>query len=100
MPVLLLRATDVFTPNKFPAHTYVSRSARELEVACHNALMTPNVCLSISGPSKSGKTVLLQNTAGDENLIRIFGAQVKAADDLWSLTLLTDPLISRRPGRA
>ena len=53
-----LYATDVFTPNDFPEHTYVRREGEDLEQRLERALATPKVVVSISGPSKSGKTVL------------------------------------------
>jgi len=46
-----------------------------------------NVVVSISGPSKSGKSVLVQKVVGPENLIRVFGAQVARPEDLWASVL-------------
>src|SRR5262245_36192927 len=39
--------------------------------------------ISISGPSKSGKTVFVEQCLGRTNLIQITGAGVKSAADLW-----------------
>ena len=51
------------------------------------ALQTPNIIVSVSGPSKSGKSVLLQRAIGKDYLIRIFGPQIESAGDLWSAVL-------------
>jgi archaellum biogenesis ATPase FlaH len=73
-----LFATDVFTPNQFPEHTYIERPKEDLERKLRNALATPNVVVSISGPSKSGKTVLAKRLVGgrcridDEDTIAIW----------------------------
>jgi hypothetical protein len=39
--------------------------------------------VSISGPSKSGKTVLVTKVVAPENLIHIYGASIKIPEDLW-----------------
>jgi hypothetical protein len=78
---------DVFTPNEFPEHTYIERPKENLEAKLRNALMTPNVVVSISGPSKSGKTVLAKRLVGETNLIQVFGAEVTSGSDLWARVL-------------
>jgi len=50
-------------------------------------LKTPNMIISISGPSKSGKSVLLQKVVGKDYLIRIFGPQITKPDGVWSAVL-------------
>ncbi len=81
-----LRAVDVFTPSEFPLHTYVSRDDFRLEQRLQDALETPGELVSVSGPSKSGKTVLIERVAGDD-LIPISGAGIKSADQLWNRIL-------------
>jgi hypothetical protein len=70
-----LFATDVFTPNDFPEHTYVARTGPNLEMRSGDAIATPKVVVSISGPSKSGETVLIEKTVGKDNLILVSGAE-------------------------
>lgn len=82
----ILRSTDVFTPNEFPAWTYVERQD-DFERQVMNGLRTPNIIVSVSGPSKSGKSVLLQKVVGKDNLIRIFGPQIKEPGDVWDAVL-------------
>lgn len=83
---LELQASEVFTPNDFPSWTYVERK-QDFDNQVFLGLKTPNVIISISGPSKSGKSVLLQKVVGKEYLIRIFGPQITAPDGVWSAVL-------------
>ena len=82
-----LFATEVFTPNRFPEYTYIDRPKEELERKLRQALETPNVVVSISGPSKSGKTVLAKKLVGEGNIIHIFGAEVVSGAELWARVL-------------
>lgn len=82
-----MRATEIFTPNQFPVHTYVERGEEKLERLLKDALETPGEIVSISGPSKSGKTVLVERVVGRENLISISGAGLSSPDDLWDKVL-------------
>ena len=82
-----LKATDVFTPNDFPQHTYVERGAEELERRLRDALATPGEIVSVSGPSKSGKTVLVERVVGQDDLITVTGAGVRTPDMLWERVL-------------
>ena len=66
---------DVFTPNDFPRYTYVNRAVSPpLEQQLKQALATPKEVISISGPSKSGKTVLIEQVVGPDNLITVSGS--------------------------
>ncbi len=83
-----LTPTDVFTPNDFPRHTYVSRSANPpFEGRLRNALAIPKEVISISGPSKSGKTVLIERVVDADNLITVSGSEIYSADALWDRVL-------------
>lgn len=82
-----LFATEVFTPNQFPAYTYIERPKEDLEGKLKRALATPNVIVSLSGPSKSGKTVLAKKLVGEENLIHVFGAEIASGSELWERVL-------------
>jgi hypothetical protein len=79
-----LFAVDVFTPNDFPEFTYVTRQGPDLEQRLRDALATPKSPISISGPSKSGKTVLIEKTVGKDNMISVSGAEVRSGADLWA----------------
>jgi hypothetical protein len=86
LDALRLPATEVFTPYEFPLWTYVARE-QDFDRQVLNALRTPNIIISVSGPSKSGKSVLLQKVIGKDTLIHIFGPQIRAADDVWTAVL-------------
>ncbi len=80
----MVQATEVFTPTDVPTLSYVERSSRNFERDLRNAFDIPKMVVSISGPSKSGKTVLVTKVVAPENLIHIYGATIKTREDLWS----------------
>src|SRR6266511_259357 len=81
------RAVDVFTPSDFPTLTYVVRDDEQLEKRLRDALATPGEIVSVSGPSKSGKTVLVERVVGRDSLITITGAGIRAAEQIWDRIL-------------
>lgn len=82
-----LRAKHVFTPGSFPVHTYVERNDAQLDLQLRQGLETQGVIVSIAGPSKSGKTVLVERVVGEDNLVPVTGATVRRADDVWERAL-------------
>jgi len=82
-----LTAHDVFTPSSFPEHTYVPRADDDLEEKLRFALKTKGQIVSLSGPSKSGKTVLVEKVVGKEHLIPVVGAGVREPDAIWTRVL-------------
>jgi len=78
-----MRAKDVFTPGRFPEHTYVDDHLTEKAKQLHDALDDGSMLVSISGPSKSGKTVFVEHLLGKENLIQVTGAGVRSPNDIW-----------------
>jgi hypothetical protein len=58
-----------------------------LERKLERAVATPKVVISISGPSKSGKTVLVEKVVGKDSMILVSGAEVQNGEDLWSKVL-------------
>jgi len=82
-----LKATEVFMPGGYPQHTYVMREAEGLESALRDSVNTPGQVVSLSGPSKSGKTVLVERVVGRDSLITISGASLRSADDIWERVL-------------
>jgi hypothetical protein len=81
------KVQDVFTPNDLPKHTYVNRSALRLEEKLQDALLISKMIVSVSGPSKAGKSVLIQKVIDQKRLICISGATIKSPEDIWSQTL-------------
>jgi hypothetical protein len=84
---MVLKAVDVFTPGSFPEYTYVERTERGLEQNLRDSLETAGQVVSISGPSKSGKTVLVERVVGKDMLITVTGASIREPDDLWNQIL-------------
>lgn len=81
-----MKPTDVFTPGTFPEHTYVAvvdQTGKRVEARLKEYLSIPGMLVSITGPSKSGKTVLIEKVVGKDNLIPISGASIKSVADLW-----------------
>ena len=85
---LILTPVEVFTPNDFPRYTYVKRVVDPpLEGQLKTALETPKEVISISGPSKSGKTVLIEQIVGPDNLITVSGSEIDSVSSLWDRVL-------------
>lgn len=79
---------SVFTPNDFPRLTYVNRLVSPpLEARLQQALATPKEVISISGPSKSGKSVLIERVVGEDSLITVSGSEITDIASLWDRVL-------------
>lgn len=88
MSQLPLTSVEVFVPNDYPRHTYVDRSIDPpLEEALRRGLSTPKEVISVSGPSKSGKTVLIERVVGIDNLITVSGSEINTTESLWERVL-------------
>jgi hypothetical protein len=77
----------IFEPLNSQNPPYIQRQGEDLEQQLRDTLATPNIVVSLSGPSKSGKTVLVEGVVKDERLIVIFGSDIRKEDDLWQLVL-------------
>jgi predicted AAA+ superfamily ATPase len=62
-----MKATTVFTPTDVPTITYVERTSKNYEKELRDAFAIPKMIVSISGPSKSGKTVLVSKVVSKDN---------------------------------
>jgi len=80
-------SAEVFTPTSFPFLTYVERVELHNERLLREWMRSSTQVASVSGPSKAGKTVLIQRVVGEENLITVSGASVRSADQLWERVL-------------
>ncbi len=74
---------EVFTPTDQPTFTYVDRNGDKLEQTVRDYLSAKNAIVSISGPSKTGKTVLLRKVIEDDLLINVSGASIRSMEDFW-----------------
>jgi len=82
-----LKANEVFTPGTFPVHTYVTRSTTDIEQTLRDSIDTPGQIVSISGPSKSGKTVLVERVVTKDLILAITGASISKPSDVWDRVL-------------
>jgi hypothetical protein len=85
--VTKLSSGEVFTPTSYPTHTYVKRDELHHERLLEEWSRSSTQIASIAGPSKAGKTVLVQRVVGEGNLITVSGASVRAPDQLWERVL-------------
>jgi hypothetical protein len=74
-------------PTDVPTFTYVERSTHKFEQRLREAFSIPKMIISISGPSKSGKTVLVNKVIEKDNLIQVSGASITTPEDLWMKVL-------------
>jgi hypothetical protein len=83
----MLRYSDVFVPGGFPRHTYNPRDARKIEEQL--AEVKENLCklVTVTGHTKSGKTVLTRKILPPEEAVWIEGGTVATEDDLWTCVL-------------
>ncbi len=82
-----LSSAEVFTPNSYPTYTYVQRDQLHHERLLREWTRSSTQIASVSGPSKAGKTVLVQRVVGEGNLITVSGASVRSPDQLWERVL-------------
>jgi hypothetical protein len=74
---------EVFVPNGTPTHTYVTRAEEKNEEKLAAGLDMPNMVISISGPSKTGKTALVDTLITKERIIPVTGQSLRSSIDLW-----------------
>lgn len=97
-----LRPDDVFIPGGLPDTTYVPREHLSLEAHLIDWLDgRQKPLLSVSGPTKSGKTVLIRKVI--DNPIGLSGGAIDTADDFWAaicdeLEVFTDHTLSAGAG--
>lgn len=78
-----MKINEIFTPGKFPTWTFIDDHLIEKSQQLNDILDDGAMLISISGPSKSGKTVFVENILGKERLIQVTGAGVTKPEDLW-----------------
>ena len=79
-----MQLKEVFTPGGQPSVTYVGREHLQLEDAVRGALARGYALNVVTGPTKSGKTVLCKRVlANAAKFIVVEGGQVRNEDDFW-----------------
>lgn len=81
------RTTQVFVPGGMPEHTYNPRTARKLEERLSSA--NDNLCklITVTGMTKSGKTVLVNRIFPKAQCVWVDGGTVGSEDDFWGYIL-------------
>ena len=72
---------QVFVPGGVPGVTYVPRDALRLETLFGDYLVERGRILSLSGPTKSGKTVLIRRML--PAALEVSGGDIKSASTFW-----------------
>lgn len=83
----MISVSDIFTPNDTPTTTYVGREDLKLEERLSQNCKLPKMVVSISGPSKSGKTVLIKKVMDEDLIIPVIGSGIEGPEDLWNRAL-------------
>ena len=80
---------DVFRPKTMPSYTYINRMADRAsgityEAELQKALSNSGSLISITGASKTGKTVLYNKVIDKDKIVNISGSQIQEQKDFWS----------------
>lgn len=82
---MVLKLKDVFTPGGQPDVTYVDREHLHLEDSVRKVLSQGYTLNVITGPTKSGKTVLCRRVLdGGYKYVPIEGGQIRTETDFWN----------------
>lgn len=79
--------SEVFVAGGQPSYTYVPRKDLHLEEGIRDYLDTRYKILSVSGPTKTGKTVLVRSVIPRDDGIWISAGQIKTENDFWEHVL-------------
>lgn len=84
-----MHISDVFTPGDTPDITYVERNRGEKEDELELQINKRSFSISITGPSKTGKSALVDKVANEnedriEDIVEINGKQINSEVDLWT----------------
>jgi hypothetical protein len=78
---------EVFVPNGTPTHTYVKRVEERNEDKLAAGLDMPKMVISISGPSKTGKTALVDTLITPDRIIPVSGQSLRSSSELWQTVM-------------
>jgi hypothetical protein len=96
----IIKVSRVFVPGGLPRHTYVPRSNRGLEVDLRRSADDSCKLVTVTGATKSGKTVLTQTMFPRGEAIWLDGGSYGSESELWSDVLdhldeFTDVAVTR-----
>lgn len=78
---------DVFVAGGMPSITYVPRTTLRLEEQLKSEINEGYKLICVTGPTKSGKTVLARHVIGKDQSALVNGGQVESSSELWSQIL-------------
>ncbi|MNS26133.1 hypothetical protein D3C72_580480 [compost metagenome] len=79
-----LTLKQVFTPGGQPSVTYVSREHLGLEDRIEDVIARGFAFNVVTGPTKSGKTVLIQKVLGDRPALLLEGGLIESIESFWN----------------
>ena len=82
-----LQYTDVFVPGGFPRYTYNPRLSLKIEQGVEEVIHNLCKLVTVTGHTKSGKTVLVQKVLPREEAVWVDGGAVGEQDDFWNVIL-------------
>lgn len=79
------RYQDIFVPGGFPKHTYNPRTDLDLESRLRES--RENLCklVTVTGQTKSGKTVLTRSVFPRDECVWVDGGTVSSEDEFWQV---------------
>ncbi len=83
----MVAVKDVFVAGGMPKVTYVSRASLNLERDLRREITEGYKVICVTGPTKSGKTVLTRHILGVDTSAKVEGGHVKSSEEFWSLLL-------------
>lgn len=75
---------NVFVAGGQPTITYVDRENLHIEREFARAIATPNQIVSLSGSTKTGKTVLCKKALGSRAYVWVDGGRIKTGEGFWN----------------
>src|SRR6266851_286567 len=79
-----LQLREVFTPGGLPSVTYISRDHLELEKKVGEGLARGFAFVVVTGPTKSGKSVLCNKVLDAHKLVSLEGGLIRSETDFWA----------------
>lgn len=79
-----VEVSDVFIAGTYPEVTYNPRESKDLESEVEEYLRQRGKCLVVSGPSKSGKTVLIEHLLPMDFAVWVSGNRIASIGDFWA----------------
>lgn len=76
--------SDVFKPGGLPSITYVNRNRLRLEDQLRRGVERDHSFTVVSGPTKTGKTVLSKHVLGEDQILPVDAGSVRTIDEFWS----------------